>query len=429
MAMDKASGRPSFAVSFQMPPSSATADVAARAAGLAAGRAGAARALRLPSAPVVGKTWGMAVKPRSAAEALAAMVGQHRHAEPHGADEGAAAASTARRGDWPWSGADRSASCRGSKLQPTGAFYLIPRNEAVCNYSFDVASGKKTEEIMKLDESNSVFTSLERSRWTDEKSVLVTTTHKLNTNHALNTNYNNSPCEGERFTLSTLHKVIPDATFSTSFHTSTLGARTLELELQQEKESEKMSKSLTKNFKTGDYRLQLRSRNSMPCGVTLTNTYVSNLRDQHSCSLEAKTASVNLGTFSHSMKLDSAGSRQLNLKAKKRVCSTLEMEASYSTNLLDVNRLKLEAQWKLGRKEDVLVKLNNNFRGGTQLSFGCSRLEGTQWACHLKRAAADGVSLGVEWRKQLGAAEHYLSLKASAKREGLTAFAEYHLPV
>jgi hypothetical protein len=86
--------------------------------------------------------------------------------------------------------------------------------------------------------------------------------------------------------------------FCHSFHAESLGDPTLEVELEQDREARKVLESVVTNLRTGDCVLRLQSKKILKHNVALTNSYVTNLRGQHSLRLETTTPLQGSGNIS-----------------------------------------------------------------------------------------------------------------------------------
>jgi hypothetical protein len=128
--------------------------------------------------------------------------------------------------------------------------------------------------------------------------------------------------------------------FCHSFHAESLGDPTLEVELEQDREARKVLESVVTNLRTGDCVLRLQSKKILKHNVALTNSYVTNLRGQHSLRLETTTPLQGSGNISSSFSTNFQGTQELCVKGSQWIGERNVVGASYVTDLNQGNHVR-----------------------------------------------------------------------------------------
>lgn len=287
--------------------------------------------------------------------------------------ESVLAASTSGRLDSAfWDG--RRKKRRHAWSLPTGVLYLVNRSLDFV-YS-ELEQGRKLEENISIDLNHSVSTCFEQGRLGENKSILMSTSHKLDASNSLTTNYVNNLNGDEEFTCNTSHAILPASRLSTCFYLASVGDPTLEVELEQEKETRKMSETFLANLRTGERLLRLQSKNTKD-NLSLSNTYITNLRGQHSVRLEAALPFWSFGNISKSFTTDFQQNHEFCLKTQHRISERNTLRTAFIRSLHHNNQMSVELKHVAQGTRDVAVKLMNNLHGTTQFKVAVS---------HIKRA-------------------------------------------
>lgn len=213
---------------------------------------------------------------------------------------------------------------------PTGVLYVVNRPS---NFVYnELEQGRKVEENVSIDVKHSVSTCFEQGRLGDEKSILMTTSHKLDANHMLTTHYVNNLDGDYEYTCNTSHAMLPASRLSTCLYLTSIGDPTLEVELEQEQETKKMSETILANLRTGERFLKLQFKNNITDNVALSNTYITDLRGKHSVNLKAALPLFGFANISKSFTTNFQESYEFCLNTQQRISELQTLKTKFIRN-------------------------------------------------------------------------------------------------
>ncbi|CAK9271424.1 unnamed protein product [Sphagnum jensenii] len=323
-----------------------------------------------------------------------------------------------------WNERRKRHSC--SVTQSPGMLFVVDNDRD--RFPFIELEQGKLEENIVIGEGHSVSTCFEQGDVGDSKSIWLSTSHKLDVNHMLATHYADDLKGGADFTLNTSHNFVPASRLSTCFHAESLGDPTLEVELEQDREARKVLESVVTNLRTGDCVLRLQSKKILKHNVALTNSYVTNLRGQHSLRLETTTPLQGSGNISSSFSTNFQGTQELCVKGSQWIGERNVVGASYVTDLNQGNHVSLEAKHSVKGIAEMTLKLTNDLHGALQLCVTSSHTrECTHWGWTYRNGSSEEQCLGLEWRHEVSP-EKYFAVQASTKNWRWKLCADMHMP-
>jgi hypothetical protein len=159
-----------------------------------------------------------------------------------------------------------------------------------------------------------------------------------------------------------------------SFHANSVGDPTLEVELEQGREAKKVLESVVANLRTGDCVLRLQSKKLLKHNMALTNSYMTNLRGQHSLQLETTTPFKGSGNISSSFITNFQGTQELCVKGLHRIGERNVLTMSYITDLSEGNQVSMEAKHSVKGSMETALKVTNDLHGALQLCVSSSHI-------------------------------------------------------
>jgi hypothetical protein len=225
---------------------------------------------------------------------------------------------------------------------PTGVLYVVNRwpNNFVYN---ELEQGRKVEENLPIDIKHSVSTCFEQGRLGQAKSILMTTSHNLDAKNIVTTQYVNNLDGGYEYTCNTMHAILPTSKLSTSLYLASMGDPTLEVELEQVKETRKqISKTIFANLKNGERLLKLQAKKNINDNIAFSNSYTTNL----------------------SFTTDFRESHEFCLKAQQRISERNTLKTELIKNN---NQVSMELKHVAQGTRDVAVKFISNLQGSMQV--------------------------------------------------------------
>ncbi|KAG0585344.1 hypothetical protein M758_2G004000 [Ceratodon purpureus] len=339
--------------------------------------------------------------------------------------ESVLAASTSGRVDFTfWN--ERRKRRRRAWSSPTGVLYVVnrPNDFLYC----ELEQGRKLEENVSIDMKHSVSTCFEQGRLGEDKSILMSTSHKLDACNMLTTHYVNNLKGGEEFSCNSSHSIRPASRLSTCFHSASIGDPTLEVELEHESETKKISETFLANLRTGERLLRLQSKNVINDSVAFSNTYITNLRGQHSVRLEAALPVWGFANISKSFTTDFQQSHQFCLKAQQRIGEQNTIRTAFIRNLHHNNQISVELKHVAQGRRDVAVNLTSDLHGSTQFKVTSSHIrQANCWGWTFRKVFGEAHLIGVEWKREV-APDKFLLLRTSTQDRVCTVYAELRRP-
>ncbi|CAM6018113.1 unnamed protein product [Sphagnum balticum] len=311
--------------------------------------------------------------------------------------------------------------------QSPGMLFVVD-NEKDRFAFIELEQGKKFENNIAIGENHSVSTCIEQGSIGDNKSIWLSTSHKLDVNHMLATQYANDLKGGADFTFNTSHKFVPASRLSTCFHADSVGDPTLEVELEQGREAKKVLESVVANLRTGDCVLRLQSKKLLKHNMALTNSYMTNLR-QHSLRLETTTPFKGSGNISSSFITNFQGTQELCVKGLHRIGERNVLTMSYITDLSEGNQVSMEAKHSVKGSMETALKVTNDLHGALQLCVSSSHIRDcNRWGLTYRNCHGEEHSVGLDWRHEVSP-EKYFSVQASTQNWRWKLCADLHIPL
>ncbi|BBM96829.1 hypothetical protein MPTK1_1g01020 [Marchantia polymorpha subsp. ruderalis] len=309
--------------------------------------------------------------------------------------------------------------------QPLGVLYSTDNEDGIQNL-WELPQGQMLEECISIDQNHSVLTGFEKGKQIDERSIRLSTSHKLGVKHLLATQYA-TDLKGDsfgatsctNFNVNTSHSFLPDSTLSTSLHTNSSGDCSFEVEFQRERKrgNQEVLESFMVNPRTGDRLLKFQSKNMLKGGVVFMNSVISNLRDQHALRFSATTPLRKTCSVTNSFFTDLRGNQKICMNALKKIQDHFTLVGSFATNLKQEECVSLEARHELDGLRNMVVKLSKEVGGPTYLDVTSSLFSQKDfWLWAYRNSSMEGQSLAVEWRREVSS-EHFLSVRASVAED------------